>query len=107
MSYAVDRAAWAQRSFIDQMANIGSEVSRALEAKRQGKHERAEQAMTRALDLFEATASLLGQQRSPRLKELLRAKEQFLAAYIFGSEQVSIEVLQYFFEWGIAARQSR
>ena len=102
--YQVDRTTWQERSFIDQMANIGSEVGRSLEAKQVGKPDRSQQAMLRALDLFDATTEQLVRDHSPKTKEVLRAKEVFLAAYIFDSDSGAIEVLKYFFEFSLAAR---
>lgn len=107
MSYSVDRVAWAQRPFLDQMANIGSEVGRTIAAKQAGNDERATQALVRALDLFDATVEQLVRTKSPRLKEVLRAKEQFVAVYTVATGRAATDSLQYFHDFGMAARMHR
>lgn len=100
--YAVERTRWSQRSILDQMGNIGSEVGRTLKIKRQGGDFMP--ALTRALDLFDATTESLVAQQSIRLKEVLRAKDQFLQA-LFVSDDPGIET--YFTQFAIAARRDR
>ena len=73
--YKVDRDRWAQFNIFEQMGNIGSEIGRTFTATRRGDESMQRQAVARALDLFEATAEVLVAQKSPRLKEVLRAKE--------------------------------
>jgi len=46
---------WAELSFCEQMANIGSEVERALKWKEKGNLEYGEKAFFRALELFDLT----------------------------------------------------
>ncbi|MEK7183924.1 MAG: hypothetical protein AAB701_00145 [Patescibacteria group bacterium] len=103
--YQVDRTTWQERSFIDQMANIGSEVGRSLEAKQVGKPDRSQQAMLRALDLFDATTEQLVRDHSPRTKEVLRAKEQFLIALTDSEDHgMGADTNSYFLQFGQAAR---
>ena len=100
--YTVDRDRWQQLSIFEQMGNIGSEVGRSLKMKRQGRD--FEPAMIRALDLFDATVEHLVAMRSPRTKEVLRAKEQYLEA-LLRTEDPGIEA--YFNHFAIAARKDR
>jgi hypothetical protein len=103
--YQVNRERWAAFSIFEQMGNIGSEVGRAFSAKRKGDSASVDAAVTRALDLFNATTENLISPRSPRLKEVLRSKEQFLHdAYneVSDSEISSLE--NYFIKFAIAAR---
>lgn len=98
---------WAELSFAQQMANIGSEVFRAGKWKCRGKQERAELASDRALELLDFTVqSMLSQHRSPR--ELLRMRE-LLCDFFYGSNQYqsSVESLNHYFEpfSMLAARQ--
>ncbi|MFA4846326.1 MAG: hypothetical protein WC654_07275, partial [Patescibacteria group bacterium] len=81
--YTVDRARWAALSLFEQMGNIGSEVGRAITAAQQDRADDTEQAVVRALDLFDATTEILIAHHSVRAKEVLRSKEQFLEA-IYG-----------------------
>lgn len=50
-----DETRWASMSFMDQMANIGSEVGRTAKWISKGKQSMAEGAFIRALDLFDLT----------------------------------------------------
>ena len=76
-NHQFDQKAWARMSLFEQMGNIGSEVGRALKAKHSGNQKRMEAAFYRGLDLFDQTAGLWAAEKSPRTKELLRAREIF------------------------------
>lgn len=107
-NHRMDREHWSQLSIYDQMGNIGSEVGRAIKAQRNGKPERVERALDRALDLFEATTDQLVKEKSPRLKEVLRARNEFLRLFYDGSfddEADSIE--RYFTLYAVAANKQR
>ena len=73
---------WAEMPFALQMGNIGSEISRALNAKKRGNYERMENAAGRAIELFEFSIDC-NTDFPGRLKELCRGKEEF-CDYIFG-----------------------
>ncbi len=108
-NYRIDRDRWAKFSVFEQMGNIGSEVGRTFSAGRRNDSESAERAVVRALDLFEATAQLFAEQKSPRTKEVLRAKDQFLQIYTdqaFNSPQAK-SLDTYFLSYAIAARSQR
>jgi hypothetical protein len=87
------------------MGNIGSEVGRAINAKKSGKADRMDGAIDRAVDLFDATAEVWAARQSPRTREVLRAKEQFLELF-FGTQNdddaASLE--RYFMQFAQAAR---
>ncbi|MFH1296207.1 MAG: hypothetical protein ABIJ04_02900 [Bacteroidota bacterium] len=100
--YAINRERWEQLNILEQMGNIGSEVGRTLKLKQRGEH--FEPALIRALDLFDATVEPLVLQKSPRTKEVLRAKDQFLKA-VYIEDDPSIE--SYFMQFAIAARNKR
>lgn len=106
--YAVDRQKWARFTIFEQMGNIGSEVGRSLNAKA-AHPERFESALARALDLFDATVEVLIAQKSPRVKEVLRAKDQYLAVAL-NAKATSIEmnsIDNYFLQFALAARRDR
>lgn len=88
---------WAKMPFSSQMGNIGSEISRAINAKNRGNQERMVNAAERAIELFEL--SIDGNMNSPtRLKELCRGKEEF-CDYIFGNNTFNtdpIKMLRYY-----------
>ncbi len=89
------RASWARFSLIEQMANIGSEVSRALRSK--GNQARYWGAITRALDLFWLTIE--DPRWKGRRREILRARELFAAAALGSDEfKTSLEDLDRYFD---------
>lgn len=78
---------WEQMPFCEQMANIGSEVSRALNWQNKGNREYCLKAAARALELLDL--SLDAVPRSfPRLKELARVREA-VVDYFYGNNQFS------------------
>ena len=90
-----DRQKWQSLTIFEQMGNIGSEVGRAFAARRRGDTAAMTGAWQRGLDLLDATAEQLAQQKSPKLREILRARELFA-----GMEDESLE--DYFMRFAIA-----
>jgi hypothetical protein len=75
---------WKRLSFLEQMANIGSEVERALNWQAKDNIAYSRKAFERALELLDLTLdSTIGY---ARLKELARVRE-VLADYFVGSNQ--------------------
>jgi len=104
----VDRERWAQLTIFEQMGNIGSEVGRAVNAQRCGKTARMDGAVDRALDLFDATAAVWAEKKSPRTREILRAREQFLNLFFGELRAGDAESLErYFGQFALAARVER
>ena len=104
--HQIDREKWAQLSIFEQMGNAGSEVGRAIKAKRSGKDERVDGAIERALDLLDATVEVLIRQKSPRVKEVLRAREEFLRLFYDGTFEDDAENIErYFMQFAMAARR--
>lgn len=97
---------WRTLSLIEQMANIGGEISRA--ARWQNKDEKlSKSAIDRAFELLDLTIQDFRWHN--RLKELVRARE-ILADAIFGGREYnsSLEDLnRYFFHFALAARMNR
>jgi hypothetical protein len=96
---------WHSFSLMEQLGNVGSEVDRALRAHAQGRRERAERAVDRALELFDLTAS------DPRWKlhqrrEILRAREQFCRVFYDETAEPDLGsyLSKYFLQFAIAAR---
>jgi len=103
--YEVERQRWAERHIFDQLGNVGSEVGRTIASYRRQDNQRFEAALSRALDLFDATVQGLIGQDSPRLKEVLRSREAFLALFYddrFEAEADQVEA--YFMHFAVAAR---
>jgi hypothetical protein len=99
-----DTEKWAEMDMFNQMGNIGSEVGRALAAKRQGKTQRCQAAFYRGLDLIDETARIWAVQKKPSLKELLYARELF--AESITTDNVDLTLETYFMQFAIAARLS-
>ena len=99
---------WFELSLLEQRANIGSEVGRALRARESANTPRFDAAFDRALELFDLT---LSDRRwaLPRLREIARAREttvDFLFAdNVYGSTADAID--RYFTQFAAAARIAR
>ena len=97
---------WNQFSVLEQMANIGSEVERALNWKTKQNAAYSQKAFERALELLDLT---LDSTKDPaRLKEVARVRE-VLVDYFFGTNQfMSTEESwkKYFFHFAYAARRN-
>lgn len=83
----LENGRWAELTFPQQMANIGSETSRVLKALQAGKDSRAEGAFARAQELIDLTikfgrldSTLVV--RSAMWEELCRFRELFCAAFL-------------------------
>lgn len=96
---------WFKFSLAEQMANIGSEVSRAIKAR--GDSKRFEGAVVRAFELLYLTISDVRWRK--RLKELTRARELFADAVLGGKEYgTKLEDLdRYFYYFAFASRAGR
>jgi hypothetical protein len=71
---------WAKLSFAEQMANIGSEVERAINWRNKNNKDYSQRAFERALELLDLTVN--SARSFPKLKELLRVREA-LADYFY------------------------
>jgi hypothetical protein len=100
-----DTTKWAKMDVFNQLGNIGSEVGRALSAKRQGNIQRSQAAFERGLDLIDETASLWAAEKKPGLKELLYARELFAESMTTDNIDQTLE--KYFMEFAVAARNDR
>lgn len=97
---------WARLSSLEQMANIGSEVERALNWKIKNNADYSQKASVRALELtdlaLEHAATL------PRRKELARLRESLVDYFFCGNEFKSTEASwrKYFSHFAYAARKN-
>jgi len=96
---------WRELPLVAQMANIGSEVERALSWREKGNAEYSRRAFERALELVDLT--LACPHRRSRLKEIARLRETlvdyFHGANEFGSTESSWR--KYFLHFAYAARR--
>lgn len=98
---------WSKLSLLEQMANVGSEVGRALKWRSKNNTEYSMKAFERSLELLDITLDNCNEKI--HLKEIARARE-VLVDFFFGSNQFasSGESLQaYFMQFASAARKSK
>ena len=94
---------WRELTLCEQLANIGSEVSRARNWQNRDK-EIFDNAINRALELFELT--LTDPRWRGRFKEIARAREVFLDSVSGGREYKSslADLDRYFLSYAYCAR---
>lgn len=98
---------WAQMNLVQQMSNIGSEVSRALNWQKKGKEEFSRNAAARALGLLDLSLDSL--KKFSCLKEFARLREA-VVDYFFGENEFSSSAeswRRYFDHFGYIAREGR
>jgi hypothetical protein len=96
-------ARWRKFSIFEQMANIGSEVFRALKWKRINQND-SQLAFERALELFYLTVA--DSKNKNRLTELCRLRESFIDFYLFKNIYKTDRNFwqDYFYAFNYAAR---
>lgn len=97
---------WSQLSFLEQMANIGSEVERALNWRIKKNVDYAQKAFERVLELIDLT--LDNDRNYTHLKEITRMREA-IVDYFFGVNQfMSSEASwrNYFMQFTYASRRN-
>ena len=80
---------WRELSFITQLANIGSEVERAIKWKNKNNPEYFRRAFDRMLELIDLTVA--DPKNRKRLKELLRAREMLVDYLIYDNQYRSTD----------------
>ncbi len=102
---------WYNLSFTEQMANIGSDVMRALKRQKQNDYKGMESAIDRFLELMILTISDDKNHTRGRLKELTRMKELLLDYFYAGNTYSSTpEFFQKYFDYfafRVAAEKKR
>ncbi len=96
---------WDELRLIEQMANIGSEVERALNWKAKNNLQRSANAFDRALELLDLTLDC--PRNRPRFKEIARAREVCVDFFRGENEFVSSanSLRKYFLQFACAARR--
>jgi len=98
---------WQSIPFVEQLANVGSEVERALNWRQKQNAGYSLLAFDRALELLDLT--IADPRHSRRLRELTRLRET-LADYFLGDNQYSStdkSWRNYFYAFGYAAALAR
>lgn len=95
---------WRELSFFEQMANVGSEVERAIKWKNKGNAEYSRLAFERALELLDLTID--NEMNKSHLKELLRVRETLADYFVFDNiyESTDKSWQNYFYAFNFAAR---
>ncbi|MBU0693452.1 MAG: hypothetical protein KKC11_02105 [Candidatus Omnitrophica bacterium] len=97
---------WREFSFLEQMANVGSEVERALNWRAKHNTIYCQQAFERALELMDLTLDCV--KGFSRFKELARAREALVDFFFGSNEFMSTEKSwrNYFSNFTYAARRN-
>lgn len=103
----MDQDRWHKLSLMEQLANIGSEINRAMHWQEINDRESQKKALSRALDLINLTIAYW--QSHFRIKELSRLKEVVCAMFIGRNEYlISLDTLRdYFLAFALAVRRGR
>ncbi|KKS34171.1 MAG: hypothetical protein UU95_C0016G0001 [Parcubacteria group bacterium GW2011_GWC2_42_12] len=98
---------WAELTFFEQMANIGSEVERAMRWKRTGNQKYSQLAFERALELLDLTIS--DGKNFKRLREVIRVREILADYFAFNNDYHSTDKSwkNYFYSFNYASRLGR
>ena len=101
-------ARWCNLSIVEQLGNVGSEVERAIRAHAAGNAARFDSALSRALELFDLTATD-PRWRGPRRREILRAREEFCRVFFDNNvdPQMAAGLERYFRYFAQAANMRR
>ena len=99
---------WHTFPLVEQMANVGSEVERAIRAHESGNIARFDGAFARAAELFDLTAQD-ERWRGGRRREILRAREEFCRLFFDPavSAASAAGLRRYFLAFAFAARRDR
>ncbi len=97
---------WQSLSFLEQMANIGSEVERAINWRAKNNEVYAVKAFERALELMDLT--LVSTSTPSRLKEVARARENVVSFFAEDNSlsSSSASLKKYFFHFTVASRRN-
>jgi len=104
MHKELEAGRWNRMGLMEQLANVGSEISRASGWKKKENEIHAQKSFDRALELMDLTI-----RNSPRYsatKELCRAREE-MCKHFYDSNTEDFEKLnRYFFPFALAARKN-
>ena len=95
---------WNELTLCEQMANIGSEVERAIKWRQKNNSEYSQLAFDRALELLDLT--IASKKIISQLKELTRLREALADYFVFDNSFNSTDKKwqNYFFAFNYAAR---
>lgn len=104
----LSRGRWFELTFFEQMANIGSEVERAILWRDKNK-QYSINAVERALELLDLTIADAKNRAGSKLKELTRLREALVDYFCFDNQFSSSDKLwrNYFYAFNYAARLNK
>lgn len=106
--HSAEQLRWGRFTISEQLANVGSEVERAIRSFEAGHQPRFDNALARALALFDLTAAD-ERWRGPRRREILRAREEFCR--LFFDPLVPADsakgLTKYFLAFAVNGRRTR
>jgi hypothetical protein len=97
---------WITLTLAEQLANVGSEVERAITAWEAHRTDRFDKALTRALELFDLTAGD-DRWRGHRRREILRSREEFCRLFfeVDPPTGAARSLRAYFLRFAVLARR--
>jgi hypothetical protein len=97
---------WTTLTLAEQLANVGSEVERAITAWEARRTDRFDKALTRALELFDLTVGD-DRWRGHRRREILRSREEFCRLFFENDPQPAAArtLRAYFLSFAVLARR--
>lgn len=99
---------WQELSFLEQMANIGSEVERTIKWKNKNNQTYANLAFDRVLELLDLTLNDV--KNKTRLKEIARSREAMSDYFVFDNiyQSTDQQWQKYFnaFNYAVAIKRS-
>jgi hypothetical protein len=106
--HSEEQLRWGRFTLSEQLANVGSEVERAIRSHQAGSHTRFDNALARALALFDLTAAD-DRWRGPKRREILRAREEFCRLFFDPGvpPDSAVGLTKYFLAFAVNARRAR
>ncbi len=94
---------WFELSLVEQLANVGSDITRTVLWKKKGDADYSQKAFERALELLDLT--IADPKNRGRLKEPLRVREALVDHFVFDNEYNTTDEFwqSYFFAFNYAA----
>ncbi len=95
---------WFKFSLFEQLANVGMDIERTIQWKKNGNADYSKKAFDRALELLDLTIAD-PKNRGGSLKELLRTREALIDYFVYNNEYLTHDELwqRYFFDFNYAA----
>lgn len=99
---------WFKLSLMEQLANVGTDIERAIQWKNRGDMEESKRAFDRALELLDFTIADK-KNRGACLKEMCRTREALIDHFVYANEYGTSDECwqQYFYDFNYAAAVQR